>query len=323
MRYYDATQAPIQIRGLVDGYNRLPGGIIGRVNDGVTGLACNSAGGRVRFATDSSKIEIEVKLNGSGQMSHMTLLGKSGVDFYVDGVFAGSVMPPDADETDYSGTVTLKGSGKKQVEINLPLYNGVTDIVLGTDDGALLEAPRGYTHEEPIVFYGSSITQGGCASRPGNCYTSFVARRFDADHINLGFSGSARGETIMAEYIAGLKMSAFVLDYDHNAPSAEHLMDTHSAFFNIVRAAQPQLPIVIVTKPDFDSDVPANTRRRAIIMQTYLNALEAGDENVYFCDGKAMFSDTDRDACTVDGCHPNDIGFYRMADAVCRELVLR
>lgn len=322
MRYVNATEKPIQIRGLLDNYKRLPPDIIGNVNEGVTGLACHSAGGRIRFATDSTSVGIKVKLIGGGQMSHMTLLGMSGVDFYFNGRFGGSVMPGDASQLEYTGVIG-KPADVTQVEINLPLYNGVSEVMIGVDDGASLEAPRLYKYEKPIVYYGSSITQGGCASRPGNCYTSIVARWADADHINLGFSGSARGESIMSNYIAGLEMSAFVLDYDHNAPSPAHLRATHFDFYSVIRAAQPDLPIIMATKPDFDNNIVENTERRSIVMDSYLKALAAGDRNVYFCDGKSMFVDRDRDGCTVDTCHPNDLGFYRMAKAIYRELPLR
>lgn len=125
----------------------------------------------------------------------------------------------------------------------------------------------------------------------------------------------------MARYIASLPMSAFILDYDHNAPSVEHLLATHERFYKIVREAQPELPIVMVSMPDYDRDPEMAAARRAVIVRTYARALEAGDRHVYYVDGQSLFGDTDRDMCTVDGCHPNDLGFLRMADRL--EPVLR
>ena len=125
----------------------------------------------------------------------------------------------------------------------------------------------------------------------------------------------------MARYIAGLEMSAFIFDYDHNAPNVDHLRRTHEPFFRIVRQAQPQLPIVLVSKPDFDGYPDENRERRNVILQTYANAVAAGDRHVYFVDGETLFGRGDRDMCAVDGCHPTSLGFLRMADRL--EPVLR
>jgi lysophospholipase L1-like esterase len=146
----------------------------------------------------------------------------------------------------------------------------------------------------------------------------------DCNYINLGFSGSARGEEIMAQYIAGIKMSAFVLDYDHNAPTIEHLENTHEKFYRIIRASNKELPIIILSKSDFENAAEENKKRRDIIYKTYIDAIKEGDENVFFIDGELMFGIKDRDSCTVDGCHPNDLGFMRMAEVIypCIERVL-
>jgi hypothetical protein len=174
-----------------------------------------------------------------------------------------------------------------------------------------------YRSLDPIVYYGSSITQGGCCSRPGNAYQAVVSRRFNIDFVNLGFSGNAKGEAAMAEYIAGLPMSVFVLDYDHNAPNPEFLEQTHYDFFKIIRDARPELPIVMMSKCDLDSGArTTNDKRRRVIMETYRKSRENGDENVYFIDGAEVYRGTYEDMCTVDKCHPNDLGFALMADAV-------
>lgn len=114
----------------------------------------------------------------------------------------------------------------------------------------LKQAPK-YAVKKPVVYYGSSITQGACASRPGNCYESILSRRLDCDYINLGFSGSAKGEDAIVDYIIGLDMSVFVMDYDYNAPTPEHLEKTHSKMFKAIRAEHPTLPIIIMPRPKF------------------------------------------------------------------------
>lgn len=111
-----------------------------------------------------------------------------------------------------------------------------------------------------------------------------------------------------------------VYDYDHNAPSPDYLAETHERLYNTFRSKQPLTPIIMISKPDFDSANGVDRRRRAIIMETYLNALKRQDENVYFIDGETLFGLENRDCCTVDGCHPNDLGFERMATAIGRVL---
>ncbi len=179
-----------------------------------------------------------------------------------------------------------------------------------------VRAPSEYRLPLPFVTYGSSITQGGCASRPGNSNQGQLSRWLDSDYQNLGFSGSARGEPAMAEYIAGLDMSAFVLDYDHNAPDPDHLAKTHEPFFRAVRSKNPGLPVIMVSKPDFDNNPADSAARRDIIRGTYENAVRAGDRQVWFVDGESLFGPEDRWACTVDTVHPNVLGFYRMAKGI-------
>ena len=134
--------------------------------------------------------------------------------------------------------------------------------------------------------------------------------------VNFGFSGSARGEPAMARLIATVDMSVFVMDYDHNAPTAGHLEQTHEPFFRIVREARPELPVVIVSSPSINANPSRWTERREIVRRTYENALSRGDTRVWFVDGETLFGTTDRDGCTVDGVHPNDLGFMRMAKAI-------
>ena len=186
--------------------------------------------------------------------------------------------------------------------------------------------PLAHKVEAPILFYGSSITQGGCASRPGNTYSSMLCRAVDAEQINLGFSGSGRGEEAIAEAIAGLELSAFIMDYDHNALSAEHLRATHGPFFHIIRAAQPELPVIMMSACDIRPSVARDPEselplRRDIIRRTFLRAVGGGDRNVYFIDGESLFGREMHDACTVDGCHPNDLGFFRMYKRILPTLI--
>jgi lysophospholipase L1-like esterase len=180
---------------------------------------------------------------------------------------------------------------------------------------ATVAAGLAYAYEKPIVYYGSSITQGGCASRPGLSYQNIISRRLNVDHINLGFSGNGKAEDAIVNYMATLDPLIFVSDYDHNTDSFEHLEITHRNLYRTVRAAHPDLPYVMISRPDFlYTDCPM---RRKIIHDHYMEGIEAGDRNLYFIDGESFFgSEYDRGDCTVDGCHPNDRGFALMADRI-------
>ena len=204
----------------------------------------------------------------------------------------------------------------QQVTINLPRNEKIAGIWVTVEDEAEILAPLPYSMPGKLCFYGSSITEGGCCSRPGNAYTSIVARWLDSDYVNFGFSGNAKGEDAMADIICRRDFSALIYDYDHNAPNAEHLEKTHERFFKRVREAHPDMPVIMMSKPDFDSHPEDSIARREVIRRTYTGAIAAGDRNVYFLDGETFFGGVGRDMCTMDGCHPNDLGFYRMAEHV-------
>lgn len=298
---------------------RLPENCLPSMNEGVQYLAYNTAGVRLRFRTDSAFVAVKAGLSSRDDFSHMPRSGSSGFDLYAGRGnrqrFAKAFMP-DGPCDAVVGEHTFPDRSSRDVTLNFPLYNGVQSLRIGLERGAALEGATPYAHARHIVFYGSSITQGGCASRPGNAYASILSRMLDADYINLGFSGSARGEREMADLVGSLDMGVFVMDYDHNAPTAQHLRETHHAFYSVVRGLRPRVPIVMVSKPDFDASVHEHRERRRVIFETYARALDAGDQNVHFIDGERLFGAALRDSCTVDGCHPNDLGFMRMAEAM-------
>lgn len=317
IRFYDVNQPPFQVHGVFydDGkFRRLPEAVAQKVSEGVHALHANTAGGRVRFKTNSHYVAINAKLPSIGKMPHFALTGSAGFDMYVDGRYAGTFVPPYDIADGYESIIYLGSSQLREVTINLPLYSEVSELYVGVAEGSTLLPPEPYRVQKPIVYYGSSITQGGCASRPGNCYQSIVSRRLRADYINLGFSGSARGEAEIARYISGLDMSVFVYDYDHNAPSVEHLAATHEAMFTAISAAKPDLPIVMMSRPKMTLS-EAEQQRLEVIKATYNKVVADGDGEVYLLEGTALMAPAGEDG-TVDGCHPNDLGFASMAKAL-------
>lgn len=327
MKYYHITEEPLHIYGLAVAdreqrrYWKLPPEILEKFPQ-YEHLGRRAAGGRVRFQTDSGTLCVRMTLAEAKEDINIPLSGSAGADIYLGkgeaSVFLGYIAPTVHVMHEITEEKTFQMPGTMEtVTINLPRNDHLLDMEIGVEESAaVLEAPE-YTVRNPIVYYGSSITEGGCASRPGNAYTSIVSRWLDADYRNMGFSGRARGEAEFARYLAGMDdMSLFVMDYDHNAPSAEHLQETHVPFFRIVREAHPGLPIVLMSRPDADKFPEDSRRRRDIIRRTYLEAREGGDGKVWFVDGGIFFGPRGRGECTVDGTHPNALGFMRMAEAL-------
>lgn len=321
--WIDGSHPCVQINGAEDinSFYRISEENSLQMRENVRHLSTNTSGVRMRFCTDSDYIALKAVLRYPCDMPHMPKSGSSGFDLYAakngESMAFRKIFMPEGLQLEVSGEYSFGNSEIREILINFPLYNGVTHIELDLSQDAVLQPPARFTYKDPIVFYGSSITQGGCASRPGNSYTAILCRDLNVDFINLGFSGNAKGEPEMAEYIAHKSMSVFVMDYDHNADSPESLKATHAAFFNIIRKTNPHLPVIFISRPDFDCDKELNAVSREIIYDTYRQALESGDNNVWFIDGETLFGEHHRDSCTVDGCHPNDLGFMRMAEKIC------
>lgn len=323
--FYNCVDEPFRVYGLIkptpeiNKFLRMPRWAAQKVSDAVNVLNDRTAGGRVKFITDSPYIEIRVKMGELYRASHFNFCGSTGFDLYAkydDGEhFIAPFLPPYDMEGGYERSVATHFTEPHEVTIHFPLYSEVLNLEIGLKAGSVLQKTAGYKYELPVVYYGSSITQGACATRPGNCYQNIISRELNCDHINLGFSGSARGEDAMGEYIASLEMSVFVYDYDYNAPNIEHLEKTHSRMFSMIREKHPTLPIIMVSKPKprLNDD---DKIRREIIKTTCEQAKANGDKNVYFIDGSQMITLFGGDDGTVDGAHPNDLGFMCMAKVI-------
>ena len=321
IRFFDVKKMPQLLFGLQfdeTRFFRMDEDFAATLSDGL--FSCNrcTTGGRIRFRTNSPFVAVSIQLSRHEVMRHMAPSGSAGFDLYVDGRFYRAYLPSASNMLegydrieDFCDTEPLE----HEIMIHFPLYNRVDHIHIGVQENAWVAEATPYAIERPVVFYGSSITQGGCVSRPGLAYPAYISRWLDCDFINLGFSGNAKGELSMAEYIASLDPSVFVMDYDHNAPSYEHLEATHYAFYERFRALRPDTPVVMVTAPDirWSKSLPA---RRELIRRNYEAAVAAGDTRVFFVDGETLMGGDDWDSCTVDGCHPNDLGHYLMAKGI-------
>ena len=308
------TPEEMSLHGLLPGLVRMPDETAKTVSPNVRSLVRCTSGGRLRFVTDSAYLKIDVTLEEEAPNSAISVV--------VDGAFNAHAGPIGYEAKEWDGEFDLGRAGvKKTVTVFLPRTGHPTRVVLSLPDDATVERAAPYKVEKPIAYYGSSITMGAICTSPAKCYTALVSERLGADHVNLGFGGSAMGEREMAEYIASLDISAFVMDYEHNAPTLDHLRATHKPFFGIIRKAKPDLPILIISRPDTDQDFMRCYGGRRIIMDTFHSALDDGDRYVDFIDGSFLWGNYDRHLCRCeDLCHPNDEGFARTADVVAPRL---
>lgn len=298
---------------------RLPTRLKGGLPAAVWGLAQHPSGGRFRFRTDSTKLTLVATNSDTSTMHHMTTVGQSGFDLYVDGRYRNSAWP------DREGLIRKQwnlGNDRRmrEVLVYLPLYKGVALGQIAFDDGAKVEAPSPFALPKPVVFYGSSITQGGCAENPGLSYPAIVCRDLDLDFINLGFSGAGLGEQAVADALAELDPAAYVLDFWAN-PSPEVFEEALPRVVDTLRRRHPTVPILVTGPfwfPAEDGSPHAhevNERKRATARGLVQARRKAGDRRISFVDGREMIS-RDQVSGLVDGVHPNSIGFQHCAEGL-------
>lgn len=281
-------------------------------------LGRRCSGGLVAFKTNSRNFTVKVTLKTLSVDVGMSIYSCQSAQVMVgereNARHRGVVNPPNYETKVFKGTFD-KSAELEQVSIYFPRNEQLENIEITVDDDAIVTEPTPYKYSKPVVFYGSSITEAGCSCNSTNAYNAILSRWLDFECYNLGFSGNARGELCMADYINTIDMGVFVYDYDHNAPTVEHLANTHKPFFDRIRSVHPNIPIIMMTRP-LECYLDAHKQRRDIVKATYDAAVAAGDQNVYFIDGETFYGETDRNLCSFDDCHPNDLGFFRMASLI-------
>ncbi len=318
--YVNIKREPFKIYGVKEYFRRIPKEVAENCNEGVQRLYENTTGVRVRFRTNSDYIVVHADIKSADVPTSKALIASKDFDMYIvrrgkpyfSTIFSSSV-PEDWNITE---SRVRFDKVMKDIVLNFPITANLENVYIGVREGSELLPGSKYKHKKPVVFYGSSIVHGEGAMRPGNTYPAIISRKLDTDFINLGFRGAALAEPAIMEYIAGLDMSVFVYDYDHNATSLEHLANTHYAGYEIFRRKHPKTPVIFASRVDYYcGNVEYNEKARNIVRESYFRALASGDRNVYFVDGKKIYPDDKRDECTADGCHPNDMGYSYMADA--------
>jgi hypothetical protein len=292
---------------------RLPLRLKDRFRPAVWDLAQDPSGGRIRFRTDSTTIGLVAENPHFSNMHHMASVGENGFDLYVGREYVGSAWP------DASGKMAKEwrvGHERRMRDITLylPLYKAVTIQELSLDVDAHLEPASPYAVAKPIVYYGSSITQGGCASNPGGSCQAILERKLNADFLNLGFSGNGLGEPALAEAICELDPSCIVLDFWGN-PSGDQYAAALPVFVDILRRKWPRMPI-LVTSPFYfpaeqsGGDVAREQSAKRLTAREFVEKRrKGGDRRIWFVDGLKMLN-REQTAGLVDGVHCNSLGFY-------------
>ena len=314
MKFYDINNELLTVYGMNRKLQRMPETIAKNVSEGVYSQYNMPAGGRIRFSTNSSVITVKVKVSGSRDIGFDLYKVENGCE-----IFAAGFRKPDCFlcDGDFESSVHVPSNNTMHsYTLNFPYLGKFEDFHIGIEDDAVLERGTPYINSKPVVFYGSSITHGAWATRPGTTYESMISQKYNLHYLNLGFAGSAKGEKEIVDYMAGLDMSAFVCDYDHNAYDLDLLQSTHLPMYKTIREANPDILYIILTRPDYFSYPKGNDIRNAVIKETYNYAIKNGDKKIWFVNGKSFFEGEYYYNCTKDGCHPNDIGFYRMAQKI-------
>ena len=325
LAWYNATELGVEGKAWHDTesfYDRLPTKAKNQVRPPVWRLSKHSSGICVRFATDATTIQARWTLISERlAMPHMPATSVSGVDLYVRTAtgwrWLAVGQPTQIRNTaKLVHTITAK---KRDYLLYLPLYNGVSSVEIGISTNASVwRQTLAENLQKPIVFWGTSITQGGCASRPGMVHTAILGRRFGRPVVNLGFSGNGRMEPEVAQLIAEIEAAVYVIDCLPNLDSAA-VSERTEPLVRILRAAHPETPILLVEDRSYTNAFLIETKRqrnessRLALREAFERLRSAGVQGLHYLTGDKLLGEDGED--TVDGSHPTDLGFLRQANA--------
>lgn len=300
-------------------FDRLPGSAEGKVTTAVWNLSRDSAGMMARFKTSSTAISVHYKVRKSQLgMPHMPATGVSGIDLYArdsDGKWKWVQVTKPATQEVQTEIIQGLEPGVREYAAYLPLYNGIEFMKIGVEKGATFEglAPR----VKPIVFYGTSITHGACASRPGMVHTNILGRKLDMPIVNLGFSGNGRMDQAVGEYLVQLDAAVFVIDCLPNMQPAD-VTAKCEPLVKQLRSAKPDTPIVLVEDRRFTNDWITPKKRQfhtdnhAALRKAYDSLVAQGVKKLFYIPGDLLYGDDTEGA--TDASHANDLGFMRQAN---------
>jgi hypothetical protein len=309
-------------------YDRLPAEAEGKVPGPVWNLSRHSTGMAVRFKTDATAVHVRYQLLNPGlALPHMPATGVSGTDLYARDASGRwrwvNVSKPDKQNME-AMLIQDMPAGEREFMLYLPLYNGIEKLEIGVNGGAKFEGLAPREEKEAVLFYGTSITHGASASRPGMCHPAILGRRLDRPVINLGFSGNGKMDESVGALLAKLKVAALVIDCLPNM-SPSQVQERCVPLVKQLRAADDSVPIVLVEdRRNTNSWIQPvrfahHTANHAALKEGFEKLKVEGINGLFYVEGDALLGD-DADGAT-DGSHPNDLGFFRQADVI--EPVLR
>ncbi len=332
LQWLAATDSRLTMRGLAwwasngGAFRRLPAQAEGIVRADVWQLAQCPAGACLDFCTDTTDLAVRVTNIDSGVMPHMPGTGSNGLILYTR--VAGQWRPwrtatPDQASASFERDL-FRGEPARMREyrLHLPLYKELCSLELGFASNAQFLPPTPLTLPNPVVYYGTSITQGGCASTAGSDFVSTLGRLLNLEMVNLGFSGNGRGEPELARLLAEIDAALYVLDYAANT-TVDGLRATLPAFIDILRMEHPRTPILLQGPICFGGNMYSQVQRaqRDIMMEVYLDCRKRGDAAIHFVDGFSLLP-FGTDAVYVDNVHPTDHGFQLMAERLAPAITL-
>lgn len=286
------------------------------------------AGVHLAFFTDSAELSVRMEAADTAPMGHMPATGMAGAELYFreEGRwYPLATARPSVTEPKFEANLFRNVPRRlREYRLYLPLYKPLVSLALGFEPGAVVRASHAPRGSKPWFFYGTSITQGGCASTAGSEFVSMVGRLLDAETVNFGFSGNGKGEPAMARLIRQVDAEMYVLDFLANA-DRESLDSVLTEFLRILREKRPRTPVIIVSSPAFNQ-ILWNEEARAVeadkrdtAMRVYLRARDAGDRHLHFVDGRGILP-AGIDGAYVDGVHPTSHGFALMAERLALQL---
>ncbi len=300
-------------------YDRLPLSYKEIVRKPVWDLSKSSAGMSIRFLSNSKSISVKWTVLNNLKMNHMAETGIKGVDLYFKNKDNWQYINTGRPEGIKNESTLIENMTQemREFKIFLPLYDGVVNIEVGIDSNSIIKKPL-KNRKKSIIFYGTSITQGGCASRPGMVHTNIISRKLDLDCINFGFSGNGRMEQPIAKLISESKPLFYVIECMPNMINPENVTNKTIPLVNTIRKNNPEAPIVFIenfipTSPILDKKRENDIREMNLALKTeYEKMISDGYDNIFYIKSKNAIGDDNEG--TVDGVHFTDLGFLRYAD---------
>jgi hypothetical protein len=330
MQWIDFPDTRFQICGLnwfnetTPKLQRFPDRYENDLPESVFNIGKQTAGVRIRFQTDAATLSIRAQYPKFSPRTNMTQFTAQGISTYVNGrCWSARVPDMEGGEAELSLFNDVPRA-MRNICLYLPLYGPIDILSIGVDENAKFEKPTPFALEKPIVFYGTSITQGGCASRPGLSYQDMLGRKYNLDYLNFGFSGRGKCEPEVADILTETDPSCFVIDVGQNN-SLEELQERYRPFIDILRQKHPNIPLLATTPIFYNAElwsqthIQTITKKRQTISDAIWDRMGESDLNLHLLEAKDYLSDAFTDGA-VDGGHPNDLGFAHMADAMGKKL---